>query len=225
MKLVAIDNHTTQSIASNNLSEYLNRKEILKYYQLTHFVRQDWLAGRIALKEALNRFFSLGQKHNRTEVQNNKSGIPFIKGLPRLYCSISHSYGFALAGVSEKPIGVDIEKIRFHNPSLLLYIAKPEEIVKFRSVNCKKKGLITKIWTIKEATLKALGLGFKVNPKKINIFKKIGEKDYLVNCEIKTKVYDCVWKCRLLVMRNFCLSVSSLSNTHENIKFDWYKPA
>lgn len=104
---------------------------------------------------------STKQAHNShqtpTEWQNfayNEHGKPYIEGGP--YFSISHCKEGIAVAVDDRPIGIDIEFIRHSDADLIA-----------RTMNEKEQLLIhsdrdfTRLWTQKEAVVKAIGIGIE----------------------------------------------------------------
>jgi len=89
---------------------------------------------------------------------HRQDGRPYLPAEPGLYCSISHSRRYGVAAVSLAPVGIDIETIRPRDPRLVAYIAEESEAAALRHLVGSPEELLTLIWTLKEATAKALGL-------------------------------------------------------------------
>ncbi len=103
------------------------------------------------------------------------NGKPYTEVSP---ISISHSGEFVLVGIHNGDIGVDIEIIKpFDERLITRYFTKDEQDF----IKCDAD--FFKIWTIKEAYLKLLGIGLK-GIKKLNVIKN-GEL-YIENCNILT---------------------------------------
>lgn len=83
--------------------------------------------------------------------------------------NVSHSGDFVVCAVSEKEIGIDIEKIRPINPKTAERFACPDELDYIKS---EENGFF-KIWTLKEAYFKCIGTGLGADIK--NVFFNIGE--------------------------------------------------
>jgi phosphopantetheinyl transferase len=137
----------------------------------------DFLAGRVALKNALKQYLSKNKidllNLGEINIKNFESGQPYIESYENLHCSISHSYGLGIGAVAPFRIGVDIEKIRPHKDSLATYIAEDKELDLVQDFFHSHTDKITLVWTIKESVMKALGVGFKISPKRVKITKRI----------------------------------------------------
>lgn len=86
------------------------------------------------------------------DIYFNEYGKPYIKDNP-IYFNISHSHKYVTAAISDKEIGIDIEKIRTVNIKSTNQIATIKE-KEYISTNQKK---YFEIYTLKEAYFKSLG--------------------------------------------------------------------
>lgn len=112
---------------------------------------------RFLLGECLSIFPS------KVEYSYNKFQKPLCKQDPNLYFNMSHSNNYVCYVFSfNYKVGIDIEFINniFKIEDLLPSIAAPEEALAFDKLHeADKAYLFYKMWTIKEAFLKALGIG------------------------------------------------------------------
>ncbi|OGR68966.1 MAG: hypothetical protein A2081_02940 [Elusimicrobia bacterium GWC2_61_19] len=117
--------------------------------------RREWLAGRLAAKTLLAG--AGGAPRAGFEIDSDSLGRPCC-GAALL--SISHSNGWALAAL--KPgssfLGADLEKIEDRHPAWYADYFHPSEL----KTPDPSEG--TRLWAIKEALLKALGLGLMADP-------------------------------------------------------------
>lgn len=125
--------------------------------------RTEWLAGRLAAKALLAED---GENPAALEIGMDRLGRPSCGG--RLV-SISHSNGWALAAV--KPgsgfLGADLEKIEERHPAWYSDYFHPSELPK----PDPSEG--TRLWAVKEALMKALGLGLMADPMDIRVTDKV----------------------------------------------------
>jgi len=125
--------------------------------------RSEWLAGRLAAKALLAED---GEKPAELEIGMDRLGRPCCGA--RLV-SISHSNGWALAAV--KPgttfLGADLEKIEERHPAWYSDYFHPSELPK----PDPSEG--TRLWALKEALMKALGLGLMADPMDIRVTDKV----------------------------------------------------
>lgn len=78
------------------------------------------------------------------------------------YFNISHSNGYIALVIDEVPVGIDIEKIREVDDSLIEYISNEQE-----KEFIKDNESFFQVWTNKEALVKAYGSGIKEKIKTI----------------------------------------------------------
>ena len=94
--------------------------------------------------------------------QYNDNGKPFVENGP--YFSISHCKQGIVVAVADEPIGVDIEEIRNVDDALIeRVLSKTERFALQATVNGEmaRDRAFTRLWTQKEAVLKAQGTGIQ----------------------------------------------------------------
>lgn len=94
--------------------------------------------------------------YNSLEYYNNEYGKPYLKN-NNLFFNISHSFDYVITIISNKEIGIDIEKIRKTPLNVINQFAteKEKEYILSSSKNIEER--IFKIYTLKEAYFKMLG--------------------------------------------------------------------
>jgi 4'-phosphopantetheinyl transferase len=87
-----------------------------------------------------------------------------------LHFNVSHSEEMILITVSSKPVGVDVEKIRFRFPleELIREIASPEELEIYRE-SSDTLDFFYYLWTRKESLLKASSKGIEDSLNRLNV--------------------------------------------------------
>ena len=88
-------------------------------------------------------------------IVQDERGRPFFRGCS-LFLSLSHSGDYAAAAVSDRPVGIDIERLRPVSPGILRLFATENEQALFGGTEEN----ILRLWTLKEAYFKATGLPF-----------------------------------------------------------------
>lgn len=86
-------------------------------------------------------------------ISRTQAGKPFFPDLPQLHFNLSHTKGWSLCALSDRPVGVDIERIRPRREALVRYCLSDEE---YRSYDGTWKDFY-RFWTLKEARCKQLG--------------------------------------------------------------------
>ena len=135
--------------------------------------RIQWIAGRYAVKSALLKYKLKGSSIidlKNIDVLKGQDSAPYILQYPEINCTISHSAAICIGMVSDRIIGVDIEKIYTPEDSLIRYFYTNEE--KEVLLNCKDTNEYSNqsmiFWTRKEAVSKFLKLGMKMNFKELD---------------------------------------------------------
>ncbi len=140
--------------------------------------RDEWLLGRWAAK-TLIRSLPDYQDYSPAEIEivNDANGAPLFS-LPGAQISpdrlsISHSGQLALCGLTQVPtmgVGVDLEKIEPRSEDFIQDYFTPDEQRLVGSFPPKvKHTAVTLIWSMKEAMLKALGVGLRRDTRQVEV--------------------------------------------------------
>lgn len=85
-------------------------------------------------------------------------GKPYLTDYPEVHFSISHSGKFVACAVCDQPVGVDIQEITAYRPKIAMKVCTRNVLEQIES-SVDPAAEFTKIWTMKEAKVKAMGLG------------------------------------------------------------------
>ena len=129
----------TQSLLSLSQQEYVSKKGRKA---------AESLAARALLSKLI---FDNTGKDILSKISADQSGRLFIEDMPQLFVSISHSKGMVAVCCSDTSVGIDIERIRKTTLRLKKKIADNSNI---------SDEEFFKIWTLREAYLKASGISF-----------------------------------------------------------------
>lgn len=110
-----------------------------------------WLL-QYALKEA-------GVDAKKAVFSENEYGKPLLSSVPDLHFSLSHGSNWAVCALGDHPLGVDVElprctmKVadRYFQPEELQYLVDLPEM--------RQRDALNRLWTGKEAFIKAIGRG------------------------------------------------------------------
>ena len=102
-------------------------------------------------------------------IQRGPWGKPFFPHWPELSFNLIHSGGFALCGVGDHPLGVDIELVRPRREGLSRRILAAGEQEQLAKAADPVKRLIA-FWTLKESYGKYTGTGLLGLPLKDRVF-------------------------------------------------------
>ncbi|MBR1528481.1 MAG: 4'-phosphopantetheinyl transferase superfamily protein [Oscillospiraceae bacterium] len=92
---------------------------------------------------------------------------PYFKNYPDLYFNLSHCDGLAVCLLSEQECGVDCEALRKLRPAVVRRVFSSEE-QKLLEASPEADRLFTRIWTLKESYVKAIGRGIGFPMQKVN---------------------------------------------------------
>ena len=137
--------------------------------------RLDWLAGRLAAKEAIRARLDTGGRDSFRTIEIVPSILAQDSGRPRytvhghegpLGLSICHAGDIAAAALASYPkweIGIDLERALPREASLESVALSNRERHQLRSLEfADRHRAVTLIWVVKESLLKALGLGLRM---------------------------------------------------------------
>lgn len=120
-------------------------------------------AAYLLLCEALEKEYGITWK---PLFEYGEHGKPSIVGHPEIHFNLSHCREAALCGVSNRPIGVDVECVRQKKESLVDYTMNEEEVDLIHSSNDPALAF-TRLWTMKESLLKLTGEGINNHLKDV----------------------------------------------------------
>lgn len=149
-------------------SRWLTPRERKLFESLKEPRRTEWWASRVAAKESLRRLTGGGVAPIEIEIEKGPLGAPAsrVSGR-RISVSLSHAEGCAAgASATGGRVGVDVESLRPLPPAFSRYFLHPREEELLRSWDDPLTALLA-AWTLKEAVLKAFGVGLTVPPKAV----------------------------------------------------------
>lgn len=162
----------------------LLRQRILSQVEAEHYRtlrtdkrRLDWLAGRAAAKAALRLYFRKTLGHDldpaTLEVAANAQGGPVCSRPDAPAFSISHcaAGGLCVAGFSGRLIGADWETVTPRTRGLARLFTREGELPVDREASPLE---LTRLWAVKEAVLKLLGLGLACSPRDVEAVLALG---------------------------------------------------
>ncbi len=124
-------------------------------------VGQRWASSRLALRRVLRAY--TGERPERIEIDVDGNGKPRLGDERGLEFNLSHSEELALIAVSaERPVGVDVEKVKPDRDLLGLAerALEPASVEKVRAAAPGDRAAVFyEAWVRHEARLKCLGVG------------------------------------------------------------------
>lgn len=141
----------------------LNEADYIKEYNLLRGIsakkidqlrneddRRRSLAGLILLRRGIRQLFGTVEY----QISYNPNGRP---ELPFCRFSIAHSAEMAVCAFSDRPIGIDVEKLRPVPVRKKYPLFSPDETAYINDVSGSGESRFLEIWTKKEAYIKMLG--------------------------------------------------------------------
>ena len=125
---------------------------------LTH--RQD---AYTLLQTALHQIYGLSEL---PELKQQERGKPYFPQYPSIHFNLSHSGSFALCGISDQPIGVDIQVLRPFRPTLMKRSCSDHELAWLHSRGMQESDFAL-LWTLKESIGKYTGYGLPYPPSRL----------------------------------------------------------
>lgn len=133
--------------------------------------RRRFLAARCALRQRLAQH--LGVSAGALRFVEGPEGKPFLADAPRCHFNLSHSEDLALVGIGDRSeLGVDIEVLRpvdDAQPLARSHFTAAEFDAMMALDERARAAAFLRIWTRKEACLKALGTGLSIAPSSFEV--------------------------------------------------------
>lgn len=127
---------------------------------LTH--RSDAYA---LLQTALHQIYGLSEL---PKIQRLERGKPYFPQYPSIHFNLSHSGSFALCGISDQPIGVDIQILRPFRPTLMERSCSDCELTWLHSRGMQYCDFAL-LWALKESIGKYTGYGLPYPPSLLSV--------------------------------------------------------
>lgn len=215
MRIYAVE---ISDISEQNLDKLCLLIDLEKKHRIEKFINnKDKI--RTTIGEILIRIIivdELGIESKNINFKKNKYGKPYLKDHQEFNFNISHSGDFVICAIDDKPIGIDIEKIKQIEYKEIaknyFTVSEFQYIISQDSENNLSK--FYEIWTLKESYIKCCGLGLSMpmdsfsididaygniksiidNENNEYIFKKYGiDLEYKISvCSLGKKFSNCI---------------------------------
>lgn len=134
------------------------RKEKCNKYRF-HEDSVRCIMGEVLLKQALLR---IGTDITKYRIERGKYGKPYLHPLvkdgKKLYFNISHSGKWVFLILADIEVGIDVEEIQEKGVAVAEHFFTGQECRCILKSDCPEN-TFTRLWTIKEAYIKFLGMG------------------------------------------------------------------
>ena len=156
------------------------------------------------------REYGIDYVMGKTPVVYGEHGKPALAEYPEVHFNISHADGIAAAVVSEHECGVDCERVREYDPRVMRRVCSEAEQAMIKAASKSERALLFfRLWTLKEAYVKALGSGLAF-PMREAEFAFEGDR-------IQTKLSDCAFT-QYVINGKFVVAVCELSKARGSNK-------
>ena len=116
------------------------------------------LLGEALVRFALKKYWNLTSEDYR--IDRGEKGKPFIVGVENVFFIISHSGDYVVCAVSDREIGIDIEKRAKARMEVAGRFFHGEEVAQLKMLEEDKQDqLFFNYWSVKESFLKYIGTG------------------------------------------------------------------
>lgn len=105
-------------------------------------------SGHDAAYALLRYAFSAIYGCDMPDIEKSPGGKPFFPSIPNVHFSLSHTKGYALCAIGDKPMGADMEKVRETRPNLSSRVRSKAEEECFDFFSS---------WVLKESFIKLCG--------------------------------------------------------------------
>ncbi len=151
--------------------------------------QKSWLAGRFTAKHLVSQVHHAAYRPDQITIRNNDLGAPcaYYADQPLPGClSISHSGDWAAAAFTPQRlrVGIDLEKITHRSDAFIQdYFTEQEVIMVSSALTGSPPGTprsaeqATLIWSAKEALLKGLGIGLRLDTRQVEVIAIEDEED------------------------------------------------
>lgn len=154
----------------NQLSLMLTEESRQKVARFVH--KQDkirTLIGEILIRKKISE--QLGIRNDEIIFAKNSYGKPYLKNDRNFHFNISHSGDFVVVAVGDKPVGIDVEQVKYMDDYRRIaerYFTK-SELAYITKIDCDNLGRFFEIWTAKESYIKCQGKGLSIPLKSFSI--------------------------------------------------------
>lgn len=163
---------------------FLSSEELIMVNGFRALKKQaEWLCGRVALKNLVNEILFPDIHPSDIQISYLEKGAPFLTHYPDIPISLSHSGEYTAVALSMNPritLGIDIEKIGKVPDGFFMKTAFTQKEINHMTATARE---IYRHWTLKEAFLKYIKMGFNESLHRVEIIdNKIqhqGEKQNL----------------------------------------------
>lgn len=151
MKIYTIHIRTVEGASSGELMQLMPER----YARFLRYLRREDQLRCLGAGLLVHRVLGIPE----SELRLGRYGKPYAPG--RAEFSLSHGGNWAVLGIGDVPVGVDIEPMNPANLEIAHRVYTPDEISWMQRSPLERFHIL---WTIKESIMKAAGLGMQLDP-------------------------------------------------------------
>ena len=163
---------------------FLSEEELVRVNRFKALKKQmEWICGRFALKLLASDVLDLSTTLDQIRIGYREKGAPYLTRFPEISISLSHSGDYTAAAITrdtQTALGIDIEKIGRMPDQGFMKTAFTTEEIRYMPADARS---VFRHWTLKEAFLKYLGLGFNESLHHVAVIR-----DQIYRCENRQAV-------------------------------------
>lgn len=133
--------------------------------------KEESAFARMLLEDALKKEYGM---EILPEIQTNEFGKPFFTAFPDIHFNYSHTKNAAACVLSDSEAGIDLERVRRYNEKTARRFCSDKEWNWLQNQENMDSEWI-RIWTRKEAYVKYLGKGIRMDLRSVDTFDVLRE--------------------------------------------------
>ena len=147
------------------------QERILRY----RFVEDRKLSLYAALLNRMQLSIRTGVPAGQLTFETGEHHKPSLANVPNCHFNFSHTRSCILYGISDQPIGVDVERIKEAPIEVMKSVFHPDEITYIQQAASEQEKVLRffQIWTQKEALTKHNGTGLTVHLATLNTMDEV----------------------------------------------------
>lgn len=135
------------------------RERIKKYHFEKDKIRS--IMAEVLLRYSLKKDF--GIVGEQVQFAANDFGKPRLKNFEQIHFNLAHSGDWVVCGISDEPIGIDVEIMKSHNLEIAkAFFTSQEYHDIIKQPKDKQLNYFYQFWTLKESYVKAEGKGLSI---------------------------------------------------------------
>ncbi len=160
-------------ISEEKLNELCLLIDSEKKYKVNKFINKKdkvrTLIGEILIKNIIAKELEISNKY--IKFSKNQYGKPYLKDYPNFNFNISHSGDYVLCAVDNKPIGIDVEEVKYieYEEIAKSFFTRSEFDYIVRKDLNNQLSKFYEVWTLKESYIKCCGQGLSMPLKSFSI--------------------------------------------------------